>query len=588
MAFDSITLTALMAELESLIGTRVVRIQQPSQLQLVITMRGPSGNTRLLISAHPEQARVHLTTASYTNPSQPPGFCMYLRRHLEGSRLKNVTRPESERIVKFHFAGRDELGDKRELLLIVETMGKHSNIIVIDREQNTILAAIKPITATMSRYRQVLPGLPYKSPPPQNKLYLSSLTELQFYSELPKRGRRPAQALLATIAGLSPQWAEELVVRSGIEESLNIKSASRTELMPLWQEVDSLRTTLLVGSFEPRVYLQPEGPVVAVAPLPMVRYAQLPVKSFSTMSAALDFYFGAKEKEVQFMALQQSILTKLRHEIERVEKKLAAHIEAIYSAEKADQYRKFGELLLAYAYQLQTLGETEVELEDWENPNTKVLVPLDPSLTPIENAQHYFARYTKAKKTLTAAVHQKKQDKAELSYLESVLVSLEEADSQADLEEIKRELEKEGYIKRKPTSHRRQNLPHPESKPLAFTINNYTVFVGKNNRQNDLLTLRMAHSDDIWLHTQNIPGSHVIIRCPDGQLPPEDVLLTAAHLAAYHSRARRSSNIPVDYTKRRYVRKPNGARPGFVIYDHQKTIYVTPDAEMVKALKANL
>ena len=185
---------------------------------------------------------------------------MYLRRHLEGSRLKNVTRPESERIVKFHFAGRDELGDKRELLLIVETMGKHSNIIVIDRVQNTILAAIKPITATMSRYRQVLPGLPYKSPPPQNKLYLSSLTELQFYSELPKRGRRPASSSTGNHSGLSPQWAEELVVRSGIEESLNIKSASRTELMPLWQEVDSLRTTLLVGSFEPRVYLQPEGP----------------------------------------------------------------------------------------------------------------------------------------------------------------------------------------------------------------------------------------------------------------------------------------------------------------------------------------
>ena len=591
MAFDAITLTALMPELEGLIGNRVVRVHQPSPLEIVITMRGQQGNVRLFISAHPERARVHLTTASYTNPAQPPNFCMYLRRHLEGSRLERLTRPESERIIHFHFAGRDELGDERELLLIVETMGRHSNIIVVNSKDNTIMAAIKPITPTMSRYRQVLPGLLYKSPPPQNKLHLSDLTELDFYSRLAKEGQRPAKALLSTVAGLSPKWAEELVARAQLPESLNVRTASRSELVPLWQEITALREKLLEANFEPMIYFENQGQAVAVAvaPLPLVRYARLPVKHFPTMSAALDYYFGAKEKEMQFAALYQSLSTKLRHEIERVEKKRSLHIEAFQSAGKADRYRKFGELLLAHAYQLPTLlGQTEVKLEDWDNPEAEVLVPLDPALTPVENAQRYFHRYTKAKKTRTVARRQKKRDEAELAYLESVLVALEEASTLPDLEEIKIELENEGYIKKKTTHRRKQDKVPPESEPHAFIIGNYKVLVGRNNRQNDRLTLRQAQDDDIWLHTKNIPGSHVIIRCPDGQLPPENVLLTAAHLAAHYSRARGSSNVPVDYTRRRHVRKPSGARPGFVIYDHQRTIYVTPDTEMVKALKAGL
>ena len=211
--------------------------------------------------------------------------------------------------------------------------------------------------------------------------------------ELRQRGRRPAQALLATIAGLSPLWAEELVVRSGLEDTLNIKSATQTELRPLWREVGTLRESLWRAEFKPTVYLEPEGRAVSVAPLPLVRYARLSVKSFPTMSAALDYYFQAKEREVQFSALQQSLLTKLRHQIERVEKKLALHFEAIQNAKKADRYRKFGELLLAYAYQLTSAGLTEVQLPDWTEAGTQVVVPLDPALTPVENAQRYFARY---------------------------------------------------------------------------------------------------------------------------------------------------------------------------------------------------
>ncbi|MGI6129780.1 MAG: Rqc2 family fibronectin-binding protein [bacterium] len=586
MAFDAVTLTALMPELEALVGSRVVRIWQPDNLEIVVALRGPLGNCRLLLSAHPERARLHLTTAAFANPPHPPNFCMYLRRHLEGARLEHITRPEGERIVRFHFSGRDELGDKRELLVIVETMGKHSNIIVVEMAQNTILAAIKPITAGMSRWRQVIPGLLYVSPPAQEKLFLSDLTELEFYSELPRRGRRPAKALLATIAGLSPLWARELVARAGLPENLDIQSADRADLTLLWQETASFHQVLVQGQFDPLVYFAPSGQVLAVTPLCLQQYSDLETKKFSSMSEALDFYFLAKKNEALFSSLKQSLLTKVFHHIERVEKKLALHLQAIHSAKEANQYRKFGELLFAYAHQLPTIGQSEVELEDWNEQSTKVHIRLDPSLSITDNAQRYFARYTKAKKTLSAARRQKKQDEAELSYLQSVIVALDTADNLTDLEEIQLELEKEGYIKTPALSRRQaKTKTYPDSKPHSFIVDGYTIYVGRNNRQNDWLTLRTAKDNDIWLHTQNIPGSHVIIRCPDSQLPPEKVLLTAAELAAHHSRARHSSHVPVDYTQRRHVKKPAGARPGFVIYDHQRTVYVTPNKEKIAALK---
>ncbi|NLG85781.1 MAG: fibronectin/fibrinogen-binding protein [Firmicutes bacterium] len=588
MAFDAVTLTALIPELEALVGTRVVRIQQPDALEIVLTMRGHNGNNRLLLSAHPERARIHLTTYSHRNPAEPPNFCMYLRRHLEGAQLRHITRPDSERIVHLHFSSRDELGDKRELVIIVETMGKHSNIIVVNKEQNTILAAIKPITAHMSRYRQILPGLPYKSPPPQERIPLAELTELQFYSELPLRSRQPAKALLLTVAGLSPLWAQELVFRAGLPENLDLRSADRNVLSFLWQEIVAFRQALAQQNFDPVVYLQPPGQVVAVAPYNLTCYSGLEAKHFSTMSAALDYYFACKEQEGQFTALKQSILTRISYHIERVEKKLVLHLEAIRTAKDADKLRLYGELLFAHAHQLPPGGLTEVELYDWNNPEKLVCVPLDPSLSPVQNAQHYFARYTKAKKTLAAAHSQKEHDEEELNYLQSIIVALDAAEDLDDLEEIKAELEKEGYIKKDTSFRQHPKKTPPDNQPLSFVVDGYTIFVGRNNRQNDRLTLRLAQDNDIWLHTQNIPGSHVIIRCLDGQLPPEPVLFAAAHLAAYYSRARNSSHVPVDYTRRRYVKKPAGARPGFVIYDHQRTIYVTPDLEMIKALKGQL
>ncbi|HKM39158.1 MAG TPA: NFACT RNA binding domain-containing protein [bacterium] len=587
MAFDSIALTAVKSELEALVGSRVARIQQPAQQEIVLTMRGPQGSNRLLISAHPERARVHLTTASYTGPTHPPGFCMYLRRHLEGSRLTHVNRPESERIVRFQFTSHDQLGDEEPLVLIAETMGRHSNIIVVDQKQNLILAAIKPITADISRYRQILPGQPYKSPPPQNKLLLPSINELQFYSELRRRGRRPAEALLATIAGLSPLWAKELVTRSGLQDILSVKSASQTELAPLWRELTAFSYSLAKAQFNPVVYLQPEGRLLAVAPMILTRYTGLPVKSFSTMSAALDYYFQAKEIEVRFKSLQQSLLTKVRRHLERVQKKFSLHEEAIQGAKKADCYRKFGELLLAYAHNMKNAGLKEIMLTDWNNPNQQVLIRLDPALTPVQNAQRYFARYQKAKKTLVAAKRQKRRDLAESAYLESVLLAIRNTDELTELEEIKIELMDQGYIRKEVESRHQQRKIVPDSKPLSFVVEGYTILVGKNNRQNDYLAFRLAQNHDIWLHTQNIPGAHVLIRCSKNKLPPTNVLLAAAHLAAYYSRARTSSNVPVDYTKRRYLKKPQGSRPGFVTYTQQETLYITPDLNIIRALKDN-
>ena len=415
-------------------------------------------------------------------------------------------------------------------------------------------------------------------------MQLSTLTELQFYSELKRRGRNLTSGLLATIAGLSPLWARELIVRSGLQPTINLKVATPAQLAPLWQEVVALTTTLARAEIEPTVYLQTDGQVLLAAPWPLAYYSGLPTKTFPTMSAALDFYFQAQEKRLRFTALQQSLLTKINRQLKRGQKKLALHSETIHNAGEVERYRKFGELLLAYAYQLKDAGLTEVELQDWADPETRIVIPLNPALTPVENAQYYFARYRKAKKTLVATKRQQQRCREDLSYLESVLLTLEQADRLSELEEIKAELKTEGYIKRGPTPRKQQPKTSPTSKPLFFSVDGYPVLVGKNNRQNENL-LHSAQSHDVWLHTQNIPGSHVIIRCPDNKLPPQNVLLPAAHLAAYYSRARSSSNVPVDYTQRKHVNKPAGSRPGFVTYTNQRTLYVTPDLNIIKALK---
>lgn len=585
MPFDATVLTALKPELDRLSGSRVLKVYQPARLELVLTLRLEGENVRLLLSAHPERARLHITTRPQANPLTPPAFCMYLRRHLEGARLTGVRRPPGERIVGLKFEGRDELGERVQLELIAEIMGKHSNIILVSNASGLILEAIKHVMEEVNRFREVLPGLPYRNPPTLEKPLLEDLTELAFYSKLQAQKNEVAKALVGTVAGFSPLLAREVVARAGLDEKLNVKEASRADLEKLWQALTELRDQIVNGRWSPTVYLSPEGQVLEVAPFPLTLLGAFPRETFPTMSAALDFFYAKKEEEERFTTTRQNLLSWLKRAQERVEKKLGLHLETVREASSSEKYRHFGELLLANAYRIPA-GAPEVELEDWET-GAPVRIPLDPRLTPAQNAQVYFRRFAKAKKTLLAAREQAARDREELNYLESVALALEEAEDLADLEEIKAELEKEGYLKKPEANRAGRPVQQPRSQPLTFYSSaGWTILVGRNNRQNDRLTLRQAQPEDLWFHVKDIPGAHVVVRCPDGKLPPEETIYEAAFLAAYYSRARHSSQVPVDYTQCRHVRKPAGARPGLVFYDHQRTLYVTPAEEKIKALRS--
>ncbi|MDI3538349.1 MAG: hypothetical protein PWQ13_372, partial [Bacillota bacterium] len=466
MPFDATVLTALKPELDKLCGSRVLKIYQPARLELVLMLRSEGENVRLLMSAHPERARLHITTRPQANPLTPPAFCMYLRRHLEGARLSGIRRPPGERIVGLKFEGRDELGERSELELIAEIMGKHSNIILVNNASGLILEAIKHVTEEINRFREVLPGRPYRTPPAQNKALLEDLTELAFYSELQAQKTRVIKALVATVAGFSPLLAREVVARAGLDEELNVKEASRADLEKLWQALTDLREQIDGGKWRPTVYLSPEGKVLEVTPFPLTLMNTWPKKTFPAMSAALDFFYGKKEEEERFTTTRQNLLTWLKRTQERVEKKLGLHLEAIREASASENYRRFGELLLANLYRVPP-GAAEVELEDWET-GTPVRIPLDPRLTPAQNAQIYFRRFAKAKKTLLAAREQAARDREELTYLESIALALEEAEDLADLEEIRTELEKEGYLKKPEADRTGKPAQQTRSEPLTF------------------------------------------------------------------------------------------------------------------------
>ncbi|MGI6604532.1 MAG: Rqc2 family fibronectin-binding protein [bacterium] len=584
MPFDSLVLRSLEGELTQLVDSRVLKIHQPSRLEIILTLRKEGENLRLLLSAHPQHARVHLTTQPRTNPTEPPMFCMYLRRHLEGTRLRHVRRPEGERILGLVFQGRDELGNPTELELIAEIMGKHSNLILINRAQRTILAAAKHVTSAVNRYREVLPGLTYREPPAQNKIQLADLTELSFYSLLQAQRKGVASALVGTVAGLSPLIAREIAVQANLEENFPTRELVRPELFRLWKALDELRQLLHAGHFIPTLYREQDGRVKEVTAFPLQLFSAYPRESFASMSAALDVFFREKEANEQVNTTRHDLLTVLRHAEERTRKRLALHLSAVTEAGEAQRFRRYGELLFAHAYHLPQTA-AEVKVEDWENPGQHIRIPLEPNLSLNQNAQQYFRRFTKAKKTLAAAREQLEKDQEELAYLDSVSLALEDAKTLAELGEIRRELEKGGYIKPQDQVKTTYTKKDPPSSPLEFrSSQGWTILVGRNNRQNDRLTLR-AEPHDLWLHAQNIPGSHVVIRCPKGQEPPEETILEAALLAAYHSKSRFSSRVPVDYTFCRNVRKPRGAKPGFVVYEQQRTIYVTPDPEKVEALR---
>lgn len=580
MSMDGISLSVLVTELNNkLTGSRIDKIYQIDRYTVIFWARRPGENLCLLISANPDNPRVHLIKKAPENPTVPPAFCMLLRKHLEDGRISQIVQHSLDRIVEIHIDVREVQGLINTKTLVVELMGKHSNIIL--KHDTVIIDAIKRVGISISRFRQVFPGVEYLYPPGQDRINILTVPADSFLKTVfqTKTGIA-AKAMVGTAIGMGPVTAKEILWRAGLPENITVDVMDDADLKSLSESVKSITSSL--GISTPTVVVDENNLIKAVAAFPLEHLVMghYTHHKFASMSEALEFASGLEGNPDK---VRKNTLNKIiTSEVLRLQRKEAALSEELNEANDADLMRKYGDLLMTNVYAI-SKGAIEANLEDIyaENANGKnVVIKLNPCLTPLENAQDYYMKYSKLKRAQKIIQIQLEQCKQEKAYLEGILVSLDHVSSSLELTEIRQELAASGYIKE--TAKRRSNQPTP-STPLTLKIDDgVIILVGKNNWQNDFVTFKQAKPDDLWFHTQNIPGSHVILKAPE--TIASAYLETAAQLAAYFSKARHSSNVPVDYTKRRYVKKPSGAKPGFVIYENQKTIYTTPDEQKIKNL----
>ncbi|MFZ5754202.1 MAG: Rqc2 family fibronectin-binding protein [Bacillota bacterium] len=582
MSFDGIVMRAVSLELDQLLcGARIDKIYQPLPHEIIILLRQKGQNYKLLISAHAQEARIHLVTQSKPNPAEPPLFCMVLRKHLEGGKIVSITQQGLERVLDITCEVMDELGDLVTRKLMVEIMGRHSNIILINPQNNKILDAIHRVPHTVSRYRQVLPGLPYQAPPPQKKINPWEVNEEEFYARfLANPLSQPvSKAILNTYSGLGPQTVEIIITRGGLNPSLPLEYCGQYELTKLWLAFKEAAYAIYHGSFTPEV-LMLNKKTRTFSALALTHFTTGERISFPTMNEALDYFYRHKEETNTFQQKKADIEHLLKKEIERCEKKAGLQEQTVLEAQDTEKYRLWGELLMAHLHQLKP-GK-EVQVINYYSPASETLtIPLDEHLSVLENAQVYFNKYQKAKNAAHKAKEHLAETRAELDYLYSLSASLDTVTSVQEVDEIKEEFREAGYLKT--VTPQKGKIPVKENtSPQKVIVDGWEIYYGKNNKQNDLLTMKMAKADDVWLHTKDIPGSHVIIKNPEGKAVPDNILEAAALLAAYHSKVRNSTHVPIDYTLRKHVRKPKGAKPGMVIYDNQRTIYITPELERIK------
>jgi predicted ribosome quality control (RQC) complex YloA/Tae2 family protein len=581
MSLDGLSLSILIAELNTkLAGGRIDKVFQPDKYTLILCIRQQNESLRLLVSANPKHPRIHLTNTIQENPAMPPAFCMLLRKHLENGRIAQISQHSLDRIALLHVDFRDEDGTIVTKCLITELMGKHSNIILT--QNNLIIDSIKRIGINLSRYRQILPRLEYTYPPGQMRLNLLTAPVSSFMNTLVTFETLPvAKALIQTGIGIGPISAKEIVWRAGLPASLKVDTLDNGDKLALEEAMESIISQLQSEKIIPTVAVGSEKQLSGIAAFRLEHLAQTATAHpFATMSEAVEFSDSLSGKP---RLPEQTILSKLvADEHNRLERKKIILTQELTEATAADSLRILGDILMANLYNIPE-GKDKVTLPDIysDTPEeNQITIDFDTRLSPIENAQSYYTKYNKLKRAQDLLEEQLTHCTQEMSYLESIMVALEHANNNPELTDIREELISSGYLKK--TAKRR--MPMPASTPLtATTKDSLTIIIGKNNRQNDIVTFKQAQPNDLWFHTKDIPGSHVVLRSGT-QEPSLEAIESAALLAAYYSKASQSSNVPVDYTKKRYVKKPSGAKPGFVIYDHQSTIYITPDESIVKSL----
>lgn len=587
MALDGITASAIVSELNTaLLGGRIDKIHQPVADEIRMTIRGlGSGAKKLILSANSAHPRIHLTESARENPMTAPLFCMVLRKHIAGGKIVEICQPNFERIIILRIESANEMGDITTKNLILEIMGKHSNLILTD-ETGKILDSIKRVTHEKSSVREVLPGKDYVFPPSQNKKNPLEAEKGDFLFSLHlQEGQKLQEYIYQTYTGISPLMAGEICARAGLDASNACQETTIGEGEALFTAFDKTMAEIKANRYQPAIYYQKEHHrIVDFAVLEMTQFAGLEKKPFDSVSALLEGFYQERDNAAHIRQKAHDMRRLVMSNIERCVKKKEIQMKTLKETKGMELWKKKGELLTANIYAVPAGVTTFRTIDYYEESMPEIEIAIDPMKSPAENAQKYFSKYNKAKRTLAALKIQQTQNDEELAYLESVLNALETAREDADLSEIRTELAESGYIRRQVQKKGMQKSK--KAKPLHYiSSDGYDIFVGKSNLQNDELTLRTAEPADIWMHTKDIPGSHVIIRTNGKGEVPDTTMEEAANLAAFYSKAKNSSMVPVDYTLRKNVKKPNGAKPGMVIYLTNRTIYITPDENQITQMK---
>lgn len=578
MAFDGITIANIVHELNrNLLDGRINKIAQPETDELLLTIKTPGGQRRLSISASASLPLIYLTEGNKPSPMTAPNFCMLLRKHINNGRITKIWQPKLERIIHFEIEHLDELGDLCKKELIVEIMGKHSNIIFCN-EDGTIIDSIKHVSSQMSSVREVLPGRTYFIPDTMEKSDPLSVSFAEFQRVLTEKPMPLSKAVYTSFTGISPVVAEEICCLSGIDSSLTPRELSEDLLTHLYRQFTLYFEEVTAGHFSPAIYYHGAEPKEFSA-LPLTHFSQYIRKEYDSISRLLEDYYAEKNTLTRIRQKSVDLRRVVQTALERNRKKYDLQAKQLRDTENREKFKVYGELIHTYGYNLEP-GAKKLEALNYYT-NEMITIPLDSTKTPQENALKYFEKYNKQKRTFEALTSLIEETRDDISYLESVSNALDIALSEDDLTQIKEELIESGYIRRKFTKKKVKIT----SKPFHYlSSDGYHIYVGKNNLQNEELTFHFASGNDWWFHAKGIPGSHVIVKT-NGEELPDRTFEEAGKLAAYYSKNRGSEKIEIDYIEKKHVKKPKGGKPGFVVYYTNYSLMIDSDISQIKQLE---
>lgn len=578
MAFDGVTIANLVKEMnDTIIGCRICKIAQPEADELILTIKGSCGQKRLFLSASASLPLVYFTESNKPSPLTAPGFCMLLRKHLQNGRIVRVYQPGLERIIHIDIEHLDEMGDLCQKTLIVEIMGKHSNIIFCHAD-GTIIDSIKHVSGLVSSVREVLPGKQYFVPQTQDKLNPLDLDKDTWKSAVLTKPTAVFKAIYGSYTGISPILAQEICYRAGVDGEASTAALSSEDAARLYQGFEALVSDIKCGNFAPHIAYTGKQPVEFAA-IPLTMYEKEPdhIVASESISMLLEHYYAEKNTITRIRQKSADLRKIVQTALERNVKKYDLQLRQIKDTEKRDTYRIYGELLNTYGYGIAPNSKSMEALNYYTNE--MITIPLDSDLTPQENAKKYFDKYSKLKRTYEALTELTAQVKEEIEHLESISTALDIALQEEDLVQIKEELTESGYIRRKGGSKKEKVT----SKPFHYiSSDGFHMYVGKNNYQNDELTFKFATGNDWWFHAKNMPGSHVIVKCDGTDELPDKTFEEAGRLAAYYSKGREQDKVEIDYIQKKHVKKPAGAKPGFVVYYTNYSLMIDSDISEIQ------